>query len=222
MKLPRGILKYLIIASFSASCSSDPNVPQEMEEPLEMKGKISEDRNVGVDEDGKVVIEKQMDASDKLRVLEMNNNRLKDDLDIEMSRLERCRIDMAHPALGGAGKYRELPEVDNLDVDTVDSDVLRMSDDGDLKMVGRRKFMDKYNAEIKRKKSLKLMIKTVSKYRKDCEIDMSASRQKVGLPGKRYEAKGSYDAKGQWIKIHAAEKNIDDAFEIKKILESQN
>ena len=34
----------------------------------------------------------------------MNNERLKDDVDIEMTRLERCRIDMAHPALGGGGK----------------------------------------------------------------------------------------------------------------------
>ena len=216
-------LKYLVSSTIllAFGCATDSNVPKEMQEPLEVKGKISESRNVGIDEDGKVVIEEKVDASDKLRVLEMNNNRLKDDLDIEFTRLERCRIDMAHPALGGEGKYKELPEIDGLDLDTVDSDTLRMNDDGDLKMVGRRGFMDKYNTEKKRGKTIKMMTKTVKKYRKDCEIDMSAARQKVGLPGKRYESKGLYDAKGQWIKIHRAEKNIDDAFEIKKILEVQ-
>ena len=218
------LIKYLVsgVVAVAASCSSDPNVPKEMQEPIDMKGKLSETRNVGIDDDGKVVIEEKVDASDKLRVLEMNNNRLKDDLDVEMRRLERCRIDMAHPALGGAGKYKDLPEVDDLDVDQVDSDILRMNDDGDLKMVGRRNFMDKYNAEKKRGKTIRIMTKTVVKYRKDCEIDMSAARQKVGLPGKRYESKGTYDAKGQWKMIHRAEKNIDDAFEIKKILDSQN
>ena len=43
---------------------------------------------------------------------------------------------------------------------------------------------------------------------------------KIGLPGKRYQAKGTYNSKGQW-QIHAAEKNIDDALEIKKQLENK-
>ena len=193
-----------------------------MEEPLEVKGKISSDRNVGVDEDGKVVVEKQVDAADKLRVLEMTNNRLKDDLDMEMRKLERCRRDMAHPALGGEGKYKDLPEVDSMEMDNLDSDELSMTEDGELKMVERRKFMDMYKAEKKREKSIKLMTKTVKKYRKDCELDMSYARQKVGLPGKRYEAKGSFDAKGQWIKVHEAEKSIEDAFKIKKYLKTSN
>ena len=212
---------FLAVSILIVGCSSDSNVPKEMDEPIEKKGQLSKTRSVGLDEDGAAVIEEKVDASDKLRILEMNNNRLKDDLDIEYSRLERCRTDMAHPALGGDGKYKDLPEVDDLDLDTVDADQLRINDEGELKMVGRRKFMDKFKLEQKRAKSIRRMTKTVKKYRKDCEIDMSAARQKVGLPGSRYKSKGHYDANGQWIKIHKAEKNIDDAFQIKKILEKE-
>lgn len=212
---------FFMFSIFLVGCSSDPDVPKEMEEPIEVKGKISEDRAVGIDDDGRVVIEKSKDADDQLRILEMNNERLKDDLDVEMKRLERCRLDLAHPALGGSGKYKEIPDVDDLDTDILDNDELRITEDGDLKMVGRRSFTEKYNLEVKRKNTLKSMYKTVVNYRKDCELDMSAARQKIGLPGQRYEAKGHFNSKGEWIKDHGAEKNIDDALRIKKQLDAQ-
>lgn len=198
------------------ACTSDPNVPTEMDEPIEVKGALSKDRKVGIDDDGKVVVEKKSNADDRLRVLEMNNNRAKDELELEMSRLERCRRDVAHPRLGGSGKYRDLPEVDGFDADEFENDELKVSEDGDLKMVERKNFMDMYNAEKKRSKSIKAMVKTVVKYRKQCELDMSVARQNVGLPGKRYESKGNFNEKGQWYEIHKAEKDIDDAFEIKR------
>jgi hypothetical protein len=220
MRLKFGML-LLVLGVFSIGCSSDPDVPKEMQEPIEVKGKISDDRAVGLDDDGRVVIEKSKDADDQLRVLEMNNERLKDDLDVEVRRLDRCRIDLAHPALGGSGKYKELPSVEELETDILDANELRINDNGELKMVGRRSFTEKYNAEVKRKRSLKSMYKTILNYRKDCEIDMSAARQKIGLPGARYESKGQFDSKGQWIKVHGAERNVDDAMKIKKQLDAQ-
>lgn len=193
-----------------------------MDDPIDVKGQISSDRKVGIDDDGKVVIERKSNADDRLRILEMKNNRQKDELDMEMNRLERCRRDVAHPRLGGSGKYRDLPEVDDFDADTLENDELQMNEDGELKMVGRQGFMDKFKAEKKRGESIKSMYKTVLSYRKKCELDMSSARQKAGLPGKRYESKGSFNEKGEWIQVHRAERDIDDAFEIKKIRDSMS
>ena len=79
-------------------------------------GRLIEDKigEIGVDKDGDAVIQSKKSAKDELSKQEWVNSRLSDDLENEHHSLKTCRNDLADPRLGGNGRPREIPEIDNM------------------------------------------------------------------------------------------------------------
>ncbi len=61
-------------------------------------------------------------------------------------------------------------------------------------------------------------LKLVKSHRADCERKMSSARVKAGLPAGRYAGEGYFKGdRGEWVQIHPAEQNLDDAFRFAKV-----
>lgn len=191
---------------------SNPNEAKEIESKLETKGSVG-DNKIGLNEKKEVILQRETTADDELRVQQAVNSKIQDDLNRERFLLKSCRLDVSDPRLGGEGRMPEIPEVDQLKDENEVREEFGLDGDGQIKFVKREQFLERLKSERKFEKSLKQMVKVLTSHREECEQKMIIARNKVGLPGKRFEAQGYY-RDGVWVETRKAEHTIDDGFEI--------
>jgi len=211
----KSVLKMLPVVVFVMACSSDKNIAKRIDDSdVKVKDKIDNNSSVVVNKKDEVLVKNEVSASGELRKIQFANSKLEADLNVEKSALERCRIDIADERLGGNGQIAEIPAVDNLKNSEDVKQELGITEAGEVKLVSQEFYMQRLDSEKKYGKTLKETVALVKKHRMECESKMGALRVKNGIPAKRYEAKGKYDSKGNWIMERAAEQNLDDAYDL--------
>ncbi len=207
-KLTASLLNLLLMAG----CATSEHEAKKLDTKLDAKGS-TENGRVGIDDDGKVVIQSEIDAAEELRTQQWVNNKLESDIKQQYAELKRCRLDMSDPRLGGDGSIATLPEVDNMKSMIDVKEQFGIAEDDDLKLVKREFFLDRLKKERKYGKSLKNMKRLLVRHHDECSQKMAIARRRNGLPSKRYESEGYFSNDGTWVTTKKAERNLDDAFE---------
>lgn len=204
-------MKKLLCVVLLSSCATRYEV-KEVKTQLEVKDSI-DGKKIGLNSKKEVVVQSETNASDELRSQQWANSRLQDELKYQYDDLKQCREDLADPRLGGTGELNDLPEVASLQLVEAKEE-FGMTGEGSLKIVKKEYFLDRLEAERKLALTLQKEIKSVTKFNDACKRKMSAARLKVGLPGKRYEAKGYFMEDGTWVQTKRAEMDVNDAYEL--------
>ena len=211
-------MKTLLLASLiitTIACTT-PDY-QELDTSLDKKGS-SASGDIGITEDGKVVIQEQNSATEELRLQQVVNNDLESKLKMEASQLETCREYLADPRLGGNGAVVDIAEIDNLrSVNEVKEEF--GIENGDLKFVRKERYGERLKSERKLESSLRKMLRLFTKQRKQCDQQVSVARVKAGLPAKKYKGEGYFNQNGTYVETRRHEQNLDDAFRIKAELD---
>ena len=209
-------MKILLLAAATTmmiSCTSNEHEVKNIDTTLESTQK-TEDGQIGIDKEGDAVMQSKKTAQEELRQQEWVNSRLEDDLENDHHALKTCRNDQADPRLGGNGRPRDIPEIDDMKETSDVKEQFGLDEKGKMQVVKREYYLDRLKRERKYEKSLRKMIKIVKKNREECQMILGQSRVKSGLPSKKYLAKGYYDDKGKWVETRKAENTLDDAFDI--------
>ena len=192
--------------------ASNPNEAKEIDTKMEKKETMG-DSQIGLNDKKEVIMQKETGAADELRVQQAVNIKFQEDLNRERFLLKSCRVDMSDPRLGGDGHMPEIPEVDQLKDENEVREEFGLNSSGAITFVKREQFLERLKSERKYEKSLRQMSKVIGGHREECEQKMILARNKVGLPGKRFEAQGYY-RDGVWVETRKSERSIDDALEI--------
>lgn len=197
----------IVIASmFMVSCVSSNYKVKELENTrIIAKGQVGE-RTLGLNDKQELVLQEERDAADELRIQETVNFKWADDVAHEAHMLKWCRQDLSDPRLGGEGVIPALQEIDGMKSPEEVKEEIGITNDGDVKVVKKSYFVDKLKLERKYEKSLKSMLKTLTRHREECEYKMGIARRKVGLPSNRFN--GALGGPN--------ENHLDDAFRILK------
>lgn len=204
------ILEMALLAFFSSGCSSVQKVAH-IKTELEVKSQSSL-HMIGIDEKGQAIIQREVDADNKLRDLRWNIYDLEQKIQAGHSDLERCRVELADPRLGGGGNIIDIPEVDTAKDTSSLKEEFGLTENGELKVVQKQLFVDKLSSERKYIAALNNLWGTLSKHKKQCERELGAARVKNGLPSNRYVSRGKFGTEGRYIQSEPAEQNLDDAF----------
>jgi hypothetical protein len=202
----------LVAVLLLIGCTTTQNKPEALDTKMQVKGSVDKEK-VGLNQEGEVILQSEVDASDELRTQQWLNHRHEDDIKREYLELKQCRTDLADPRLGGKGSVDQIPQIDDLKSTDEIKEKFGIDDDGNLKLVKKEYFLERLNRERKYEKTLVSMKKVVTDYNESCQQKMGESRLQQGLPARRYDAKGYFTSDGAWIGIEKAERNLDDAFE---------
>ena len=212
----------MVVMFFAVSCVTTEGTVEEIDTDLESKGQVGLSK-VGVNDDGQAIIQTETAADDELRIQQWKNKQLEDDLNDHHFQLKRCREDSADPRLGGSGELTEIPDVDGMkSAKEIKEDIGIDKNDGSLKVVKKELYTKRLASERKFETSLNGMLKTMKTYREACERKMRQARVKAGLPGERYKPQGYVSSSGAWVESRKGENSLDDAFEIRAILEKNS
>ena len=204
-------LTTILFAMLTVSCATDYKV-KPVENHIEIKGQVG-NRMVGLNDKKELIMQEENDASDELRIQEHVNLKLDDELQYEAHQLKTCRTDVSDPRLGGNGLIPEVPEIDGMKSTEEVKEEIGITNDGDIKVVKKSYFIEKLKLERKYERSLRSMIKVVSRHKEECEYKMGMARREHGLPSTRYQGEG-YFKDGVFVQNKPNEASLDDAFEI--------
>jgi hypothetical protein len=196
-----------------ASCASNEETVKTVNTDLKVKGQVGSAK-LGLDADNVAILQEEKQAQDELNIQEAVNMRLKDDANHYHGELKECLTYLADKRLGGNGKIPELPDIDNLQSETETTEEFGQTKDGSLKVVRKTSFIQKLKNARSYDKSLRAMIKVLSKQNDQCQMNLEVARNKAGLPGKKTQAQGYFNEKGKWVETKKGESSLDDAFEI--------
>ena len=203
----------LMLALSTVSCAHKYEAKELENQEFETKGSASNGK-IGLNEKKQIVIKEETSAEDELRVQEMVNLRFQDRLQSDLHMLKLCLRDLADPRLGGNGKARKVPAVDDMRTIPEVREELGLDEDGNLKIVREQYFEEKLKSERKYEKTLKKMMAVAEEHREECEAEMTQARLKAGLPGDRIMGEGHFTQNGTWVELRKAENNLNDAFEL--------
>ena len=208
-------MKYfaILILLMIQSCTTPYQVKELPDNEFEAKGKAT-NGDVGLNNKRQVIIHKETSLVDELRVQEMVNTNLQDQVNSAHYELGHCRKDISDPRLGGNGRLTPLPGVDDMKSDPKVREEVGLDKDGDLKVVREEFFQERLKAEQKYEKTLRKMLATLEEHRDDCQRNLTQARLKAGLPGQAYKADGYFTKDGTWVEAQHGENSLDDAFEI--------
>jgi len=88
---------------------------------------------IGLNNEGEVILQSEVDASDELRTQQWLNHKHEDEIEREYLELKQCREDLADPRLGGRGSVDEIPQIDNLKSTEDIKEKFGIDDSGSLK-----------------------------------------------------------------------------------------
>ncbi|WP_141735940.1 hypothetical protein [Oligoflexus tunisiensis] len=195
------------------SCASDSDSVKTVNTDLKVKGQVGSAK-LGLDNDNVAILQEEKQAQDELNIQEAVNMRLKDEANHYHGELRECLSYLADKRLGGNGKIPDLPDIDNLQAETDTTEEFGQTEDGSLKVVKKTSFIHKLKNARSYDKSLRAMTKLLSKQNDQCQMDLEIARNKAGLPGKKTQAQGYFNEKGNWVETKKGESNLNDAFEI--------
>lgn len=174
-------MKYLIILSMLMGCVANDYKAKNLDDSsliLEAKGQVGS-RTLGLSDKKEIVLREESDAADELRVQQMVNIRLRDDLEYEYHHLKACRIAMSYPEMGGGGVFPENYDTGNLKPDLKAKEQIGLDGKKDLKIVKETYFLDELKIERKHTDSLKISIKTISKHKEECEYKLTIAKKRT-------------------------------------------
>ena len=207
---------YLILILFSGCATQLPDTLNHLKSDITHKKNFGSS-SVGVDNSGNIVVRKEEDLDHVLRTLIWHNEELEENVKSEVFKIEDCRIMLNDPRLGGGEFTVNLPELEDFDSYKWKDEIIHINQKGELKRVKQDLYTNKLSQEKNKNNTLKKTVKLLAKLRSKCEQQVGYARVKYGLPAKKYRASGYFDHKGDWIEIHKAEKNLDDAFKIRAL-----
>jgi len=214
-------MKFLLAALLMlTACTSANEVKELKDDPLVSKGKTV-DGEVGINSHNQAVIRKKTNAADELRVQDMVNMHLRDELNSDLLNLKDCRQQKQNKRLGGSGHLAEIPDIDNMNVDQARED-LGIDSEGNLSLVREELFEERLKAERQYEQTLRSMIKIAKRHLDECSIGLAEARRKAGIPSTPTKAEGYFDAKGNWIETQRGAQSLDDEFEIQAERAKQN
>lgn len=190
-------LTLTIFALIMSSCTTTKYVVKEIDTSIEVKGQVG-DQKLGLNDDGQAILQEEVHASQELSVQRGANAMLQDELDMEYYELKDCREKMADPAIGGSGKVKDLPEIDNLKEPSEMREEFGSNADGDLKIVKRELFEQRLKKERKYMKTLRMMIKITTKHNELCQRELGYARSRHGLPKSDIKP-GHFTSDGTWV-----------------------
>lgn len=204
--------KLILIALVVSGCSSVPKAKEQVQTNLHVKGSTNLGV-IGIDKDGEVLVQEEVDAEIALRDVRWRVYDLERKIASDREYLERCRVEMADPRLGGSGQVTEIPEIDAQNVSQT-TESFGQNEQQALVLVKKEKFTDRLVRERKYESSLSALSKTVEKHLKTCEREYGYVRVKHGLPAQRFTGQGFYEAGGKYVQTRESEKSLDDAFRL--------
>jgi hypothetical protein len=194
-------------------CSTPGQVRQIDDDKLIGKGNTL-DGNVGLNSKNQVIIRSKKSAADELRVQDMVNMKLREDLDRDIFELKTCRQQRADRRLGGDGRVAKIPDVDGMRPAYEVREQLGLDKDGDLSVVQEQSFEERLKAERQYEQTLRTMSKTIEGHVEECSLQLADARRSAGLPGQKTTAQGYFDARGNWIETKRGAHSIDDEIEM--------
>jgi len=208
--------KTIIALSLILSACASEHKLSTLDLRLEEKGRLSRDTSIGVNSSGEAVVRESQEVSQKLKGEIWWNNSLEQELASLQAETKRCRVELADPRLGGSGEVVEIPEIDSAKPTIKVKEELGL--DGDRIVSVREEFLkDKLSQERKYREELEKTIELVKKHKAKCETYLSMARVKNGLPAERTQGKFVISEEGKLLKVESPhERNLDDAFEIKR------
>lgn len=215
-------MKYINLALvfvFMVGCSSVQKLTNVDSKLDSVQGNAGGDKIIGVKDDIAVIQEKRS-GEDELRLQLWKNYQLENDLNHEFYMAEWCYEDLSDPRLGGNGEVALAPDMKKIKNSVAVKEEIGLEDKR-LVVLKTTNFIDQLKVERDYTKSLEDMISVVKKTRTACERKMGIARLKAGLPAKRYQGKAVITPAGNVERLLAPpEHNLDDAFEIKEMRES--
>jgi hypothetical protein len=207
--------KLLIAGLFVMGCASEHKM-KELSTPLDVKGQISSNEFIGLNQSGEAIIQTKEKADQELRGWIWQNNNDEQEVNSTWHELKRCREDASDVRLGGSGEVVELPEIDNMKPTIEVKEQVGLIN-RDMVVVKESFYKDRLAQEKSYNDTLSKMMRTIKKYKTKCEFTLSQKRVKVGLPAEKVQGKFIISPDGKLEGIaQKHEKNLDDAFEMKK------
>lgn len=207
--------KILITCLVLTGCASEHKM-KEISAPLDVKGQISSNELVGLNESGEAIIQTKEKADQELRGWIWQNNNDEQEVNSAWHELKRCREESSDVRLGGSGEVVELPEIDNMKPTIEVKEKVGLIN-RDMVVVKESYYKDRLVQEKSYNDTLSKMMKTIKKHKTKCEYVLSQKRVKAGLPAERTQGKFKISPDGKLEEVvQKHEKSLDDAFEMKK------
>lgn len=206
---------------FGSGCATTAPKLEAVDNKITVKGNTQEGV-MGLDTKGNLVIQKEIEASDALRMQQSVNAFKKERLEREYYDLKLCVRDMSDPRLSGKGFGGKLPSLNVVDNYIEEKEQMGTDEQGNIKIVTRKSFTEQLNSSRKLEKTLDGLYSLVVEQLDDCTRDIAVARNKVGLPGNRYVAEGYFAQNGTWVELRKGERNLSDAFEIQGMLKANS
>lgn len=208
--MKKTLIPFLIV--MLNACASNPHRVLDINADVKEKYGTNQGAMIAIDKDGQAVIQRDTDAEVELREQQWRNIDLEKTVETKHESLERCRIELADPRLGGNGNVTETPDLDIVNALPEKKEQFGLTNQG-LKVVKKEMFLDRLKAERRYEDVLKNANKMLTKYMNKCDNDMRLARVKSGLPANRYEGVGFFYGGGRYQAQRRAEQSLDDAFQ---------
>ena len=218
MKITMMVLALATVMSTMLGCSHKGQI-KEVNDQIDVRGKLG-DKDIGIDENDKAVIQESIAVEDELRTMTWKNYEADRKLKSEREQLTTCRTDLADPRLGGNKQIEAVPAIEVTENQGKVDEKMGVASNGQIKLVKRTMLEEKLENQKQYNESLNGLLTTVSQSRENCERELGYARVAKGLPAERYTAQGHYGPEGNFIVNRKAEHNLDDAFRIRG-MESQ-
>lgn len=199
-----------------AFCTHNENIVKPVDTHLQKQDAIGEE-DIGVTRDKELIIQKKQTLSRVLEEQIWRNKAILDSLESFSFKLDDCYTYLIDPRLGGNSEVFEMPQLDPI-VENPMREEIGYDSYGEYKVVHKEYYQGRLKTERAKELSLKKMEKVLAKSYKSCKALLIEARLRYGLPGEKYPAVTGKNRFGRLIILRKAEKNLDDAFEIKRFL----
>lgn len=200
-------------------CTHDDNIVGPVDTHIDKKGSVDH-QDIGVNKKRQLIIQEESDLSSALQTQLWKNEALTDDIKSLYTELEDCYDYLIDPRLGGTSEVFDMPPLDPV-IENKRSEEIGYDETGDYKVVQKEYYLDRLKSERSKEKQLQKMFQTLKKTNKRCKAQLVEARIKHGLPSEKYPAVTTKDSSGHLVIIRKAEKNLDDAFEIKRLITAE-
>lgn len=168
-----------------------------------------------------IIIEKDEKVEEILFAEKVKNSKNLANLKSWSFLLEDCHKYLMDPRLDGASEVVDFPKFNLFIANQEKQEDLYISDSGEIKVKTTETFRKILETEREKGRIFNERREVLQKVVKRCQAKLSAARVSKGLPAEKYSAVLKKTPSGDLVVIRKAEKNLDDAFEIKGIIESE-
>lgn len=164
------IFPFTLVALQSGCKTSEDPALETIETSLESRQNTLEG-SLGLDAEGKAIVQQETDAATELMAVEHVNENLKHELAFEFHRLKTCRQTLNLSRNGGSGEYPELSGFSELEADYAEVTELGLVDD-DIRIVKKSSLRERLQAQTELESKLRKLTQTVKQQKERCEFQI--------------------------------------------------